>query len=210
MKLNKKLISMKTIAESSQIELDIKKSQFVCRIFPAKDSKEAKDIISTISLKYNDATHNCSAYIVSDGEGYDDDGEPSGSGGKPMLSILKKNKLNNIVAIVTRYFGGIKLGVGGLIRAYGKSVIEAINNVNIVEMKEYKIYELSCEYSNIKFIENEIRYYNMTILNKKFEVKIHYKIAIKSKDDIDHFKEKIKEKGVLKYLQNSYLDLINN
>lgn len=201
------MIKMKTIDESSQIKLYIKKSQFICRIFPAKDSKEAKNIISKISEKYSDATHNCYAYIVSDDEGYDDDREPGGTAGRPILNILKKNELNNIVVIVTRYFGGIKLGTGGLIRAYSKSIIEAIDNANIVEIRRYKIYELSFEYSNTKFIENEIRNYNIKILDKKFEKKIYYKIAIKDNDNINPFEKKIQEKGTLRYLQNSYLNL---
>jgi uncharacterized YigZ family protein len=198
---------MKTIAKIYQVELELKKSQFICRIFPAKDSNQAKDIIKYIAEKYSDATHNCSAYVVSDGEGYDDDGEPSGTAGKPMLNILKKNQLNNIVAIVTRYFGGIKLGAGGLVRAYGKTVLEAINNAKIVEMEEYETYEISFDYPNIKLIENEIRNHNITILNKRFEEKIFYKIAINKNNNINSFKGKIQRNVKFKYLNTEYLNL---
>lgn len=198
---------MKTISKSYQVELEIKKSQFICRLFPAKDSTEAKEIIRTISTKYNDATHNCSAYIVIDGEAYDDDGEPSGTAGKPMLNVLKKNNLNNIVAIVTRYFGGIKLGAGGLVRAYGKSVIEALSISDIVEMEEYKTYELSFDYFNIKTIEEYIRNYNIIILNKEFSEKVNYKIAIKKEEDIEPFKEKSKKTAKVEFLNNEYLNL---
>ena len=104
---------MKTIAKPFQTSIDIKKSQFICRLFPAQNEKEAKEIIREISEKYRDATHNCTAYVVSDGEGYDDNGEPGGTAGRPMLNVLKKNEMENVVAIVTRYFGGIKLGAGG-------------------------------------------------------------------------------------------------
>jgi len=179
---------MKTIANPHQAEIEIKKSQFICRVFPAKNSAEAKEIIIDITKKYNDATHNCSAYIVSDGEGYDDDGEPSGTAGKPIRNVLKKNELNNIVAIVTRYFGGVKLGAGGLVRAYSNSVIEAIAGSDIVEMEEYKIYNLRFEYSDMKTIENEIRNYNIIILEKSFE-------------------EKIQTKGQVKFLSNEYLNI---
>ena len=198
---------MKTIAKPSQIKIEIKKSQFICRIFPAKTSKEAKEIIKDIANKYSDANHNCSAYIVSDGEAYDDDGEPSGTAGRPILNILKKNKLNNIVAIVTRYFGGIKLGAGGLVRAYGKSVIETLSVSDIVEMEEFKIYNLTFEYFNIKTIENELRNYNILILNKCFGEKIEYKIAIKKDNNIKQFKEKVKIKGEVKFLKNEYLNI---
>ena len=83
---------MKTIAKPFQTSIDIKKSQFICRLFPAQNEKEAKEIINEISEKYKDATHNCTAYVVSDGEGFDDDGEPGGTAGRPMLNVLKKNE----------------------------------------------------------------------------------------------------------------------
>ena len=117
---------MKTIAKPYQSTIDIKKSKFICRLYPAQNEMEAKEIISKISEEFKDATHNCSAYLVSDGEGYDDDGEPGGTAGRPMLNVLKKNNLQNSVAVVTRYFGGIKLGAGGLVRAYSKSVLETL------------------------------------------------------------------------------------
>ena len=79
---------MKTIAKPFQTSIDIKKSQFICRLFPAQSEKEAKEIIKEISEKYKDATHNCTAYVVSDGEGFDDDGEPGGTAGRPMLNVL--------------------------------------------------------------------------------------------------------------------------
>ncbi|MCQ2972077.1 MAG: YigZ family protein [archaeon] len=123
---------MKTIAKPSQSEIKIKKSQFICRLFPCQTKEESKKIIQEISQIYADATHNCSAYITTNGEGFDDNGEPSGTTGKPMLNALRKNDLHNITAIVTRYFGGIKLGAGGLIRAYSKSVLEAIENSEII------------------------------------------------------------------------------
>jgi len=198
---------MKTIAKPYQTEIEIKKSQFICRVFPAKNSADATEIIRDISSKYNDANHNCSAYIVSDGEGYDDDNEPSGTAGKPMLNVLKKNDLNNIVAIVTRYFGGIKLGTGGLLRAYSKSVIEALAISDIVEMEEYKIYNLSFEYSYIKTIDNEIRNYNIIILEKDFEESVQCRIAIENDKDIKPFEEKIQNKGQVKFLGIEYLNI---
>ncbi|OQD59171.1 hypothetical protein MBBAR_5c00140 [Methanobrevibacter arboriphilus JCM 13429 = DSM 1125] len=200
---------MRTIDKNYKITLEIKRSQFICRIFPAKDSKEAKEIINCISEKYKDATHNCSAYIVTDDEGYDDDGEPGGTAGKPMLNILKKNELTNIVAIVTRYFGGVKLGAGGLVRAYGKSVLEAIKSSKIIEMEKYNIYEILFEYSNIKSIENEIRSSNINILNKEFKEKVNFKIALKTNDNIKYFQEKIKQKGKINYLKTEYLNKLN-
>ena len=116
---------MKTIKKAVQCEINVKKSQFICALFPTKTKKESKEIIQKLNEQYSDATHNCTAYITSDGEGFDDDGEPGGTAGKPMINVLRKNELHNITAVVTRYFGGIKLGAGGLVRAYSKSVMLA-------------------------------------------------------------------------------------
>ena len=143
---------MKTIKKPIQCEINIKKSQFICSLFPTKNKKESKEIIQKISSQYNDATHNCTAYIVNDGEGFDDDGEPGGTAGRPMINVLRKNELHNITAIVTRYFGGIKLGAGGLVRAYSKSVLEAIGEAEIVEIEEYDVYEVIFEYADINLI----------------------------------------------------------
>lgn len=121
--------TMKTIKKPVQIEINIKKSQFICSLYPTKNKAESKEIIHELNQKYNDATHNCTAYIVGDGEGFDDDGEPGGTAGKPMINVLRKNELHNITAIVTRYFGGIKLGAGGLLRAYSEAANEATKDI---------------------------------------------------------------------------------
>ena len=175
---------MKTIAKESQSEIKIKKSQFICRLFPTNTKAESKEIINKISDKFSDATHNCTAYITTDGEGYDDNGEPSGTAGKPMLNALRKNDLHNITAIVTRYFGGIKLGAGGLVRAYSKSVLEAIENSEIVEIELYDIYTINFEYINMKIIEQEIRDNNLVIINKDFSNKVSYDVISKKNIDL--------------------------
>jgi len=196
---------MKTIPKFFQAEISIKKSQFICRLFHAETSIEAKEIIDKVKNKHYDASHNCSAYITIDGEGYDDDGEPSGTAGKPMLNVLKKNDLKNIVAIVTRYFGGIKLGSSGLVRAYSKSVLETLAIAEIVEMKPYNLYEIIFDYSNIKLIDDEIRNNNITVLNKNFKEKIYYKIAIDYHKSINPFFEKLKPKIQSNNIGKKYL-----
>ena len=134
---------MKTIEKAVQSEINIKKSQFICSLFPTKTKKESKEIIQKLNQQYYDATHNCTAYITNDGEGYDDNGEPSGTAGKPMINALRKNDLHNVTAVVTRYFGGIKLGAGGLVRAYSKSVLEAIEASEIIEVEYYDVYNIT-------------------------------------------------------------------
>lgn len=199
---------MKTIAKAFQSSIDIKKSQFICRLYPAQNEKEAKKVIAEISEKYHDATHNCSAYYVSDGEGYDDNGEPSGTAGKPILNVLKKNNIENSVAIVTRYFGGIKLGAGGLVRAYSNSVLTTLNIAEIVDMELYEIYQIIFDYQNIKTIDSEIRNHKINIIKKNYEEKVNYNIALTTNDEIQAFEEKLANLVELKYLGKKYLEQI--
>ena len=117
---------MKSIKEITEHTLVIKKSEFICTLIPLNDENKINETIGFYKEKYKDATHNCIAYLVGTKERANDDGEPSGTAGLPMLNVLKKQELSNIIAIVTRYFGGIKLGAGGLTRAYSQAVAEAL------------------------------------------------------------------------------------
>lgn len=175
---------MKTIKDPVQCEINVKKSQFICSLFPTKTKAESKEIIQGLNQQYSDATHNCTAYIVSDGEGFDDDGEPGGTAGKPMINVLRKNELHNVTAVVTRYFGGIKLGAGGLVRAYSKSVMEAIGEAEILEIEEYEIYQISFEYSDIKLADSEVRNNNLEVIDKEYSDKVIYDIVSKDNRDI--------------------------
>ena len=199
------LINMKTIKKAVQSEINIKKSKFICSLFPTKNKKESKEVIRHLNEEYNDATHNCTAYIVSDGEGFDDNGEPGGTAGKPMINVLRKNDLHNVTAIVTRYFGGIKLGAGGLVRAYSKSVLEAINNAEILEVELYDVYNLSFEYNNIKIVDNEIRNNNLEVIDKEYSDKVIYSIVSKDNRDIEKIFEKYQEKITIKYKNKELL-----
>ena len=116
---------MKSIEKITEHTLVIKKSEFICTLIPLNDEEKINETIDYYKEKYKDATHNCVAYLVGTKERANDDGEPSGTAGLPMLNVLKKQELSNIIAIVTRYFGGIKLGAGGLTRAYSQAVADA-------------------------------------------------------------------------------------
>jgi len=154
------LSSYYTVAGFGEHEIVIQKSRFICYINRAKTEKEAQEFIDTIKKKHWDATHNCSAYLIGEHDQIqkaNDDGEPSGTAGVPMLEVLKKKQLKDTVVVVTRYFGGIKLGAGGLIRAYGKAVSEAIDHVGIVERKLMQIIRTTFDYSFLGKIENELR-----------------------------------------------------
>ena len=175
---------MKTIEKAVQSEINIKKSQFICSLFPTKSKKESKEIIQKLNHQY----------ITNDGEGYDDNGEPGGTAGKPMINALRKNDLHNVTAVVTRYFGGIKLGAGGLVRAYSKSVLEAIEASEIIEVEYYDVYNITFDYSDLKDIEREIRNSKLTIIQKDFGEKISYDLVSKNNRNIKEIFEKFHNK----------------
>ena len=199
---------MKTIKKAVQCEINVKKSQFICSLFPTRTKKESKEIIQKLNEQYSDATHNCTAYIVSDGEGFDDDGEPGGTAGKPMINVLRKNELHNITAVVTRYFGGIKLGAGGLVRAYSKSVMEAIGEAEIVEIEEYSVYRLIFEYSDIKTVDGEVRNNQLTAIDKEYSDKVIYDVVSRDNRDIEQIFEKYSGKISVEYKNKQFLEKI--
>ncbi|WP_413862003.1 YigZ family protein [Methanobrevibacter sp. UBA417] len=197
---------MKTIKQTYINELNIKKSEFICRLIPSTNEKQAKEIIKQISEEFKDATHNCTAYIVEEGEGYDDNGEPSGTAGRPMLNILKKNNLQNITAIVTRYFGGIKLGAGGLVRAYSKSVQNTLETAEIVEMEKYQTVQLIFSYTIIKNVDNEIRNHNLRIIKKEYMEDVKYTIALLNVKLLESIKSKLQNQIQIINLGEKFLE----
>ncbi|MFP3419248.1 YigZ family protein [Bacillus sp. A015] len=149
-----------TVKSRGEHEIVIEKSRFICHIQRAVSEEEAQAFIQSIKKQHWNATHNCSAYLIGEHDMIqkaNDDGEPSGTAGVPMLEVLKKRKLKDTVVVVTRYFGGIKLGAGGLIRAYGKSVSEAINHVGIVERCLMRTMHTTIDYTWLGKVENELR-----------------------------------------------------
>ncbi|CAL8900933.1 YigZ family protein [Bacillus pumilus] len=149
-----------TVKNRGEHEIVIEKSRFICHIQRAVSEEEAQAFIQSIKKQHWNATHNCSAYLIGEHDliqKANDDGEPSGTAGVPMLEVLKKRKLKDTVVVVTRYFGGIKLGAGGLIRAYGKSVSEAINHVGMVERCLMRTMHTTIDYTWLGKVENELR-----------------------------------------------------
>jgi uncharacterized YigZ family protein len=197
---------MKTIKKAIQSEVNVKKSQFICSLVPTRTKKESKEVIQKLNEQYSDATHNCTAYIVSDGEGFDDDGEPGGTAGKPMINVLRKNELHNVTAVVTRYFGGIKLGAGGLVRAYSKSVMEAIGEAEILEIEEYDVYKLVFEYSDIKIADSEVRNNNLEVIDKEYSDKVSYDVVSKDNRDILKIFEKYSGKISVEFKNKQFLE----
>lgn len=149
-----------TVKENGFHEIIIQKSRFITYLARATTEEQAQAFISELKKKHHDANHNCSAYVIGERneiQKANDDGEPSGTAGVPMLEVLKKRNLRDTVVVVTRYFGGIKLGGGGLIRAYGSSVSEALNAVGVVERIEHTVVSVNVDYTWLGKLENELR-----------------------------------------------------
>ncbi|TCI77682.1 YigZ family protein [Exiguobacterium sp. SH0S1] len=149
-----------TIKQDGEYEVVIQKSKFIAHFKRVTTEAEAQTFIQTIKKAHWSANHNCSAYIIgarNEFQKANDDGEPSGTAGLPMLEVLRKRNLKDTVVVVTRYFGGIKLGGGGLIRAYGGTVSEGIDAVGIVERLPMQRLTLTVDYGWIGKVENELR-----------------------------------------------------
>ncbi|HAQ06968.1 MAG TPA: YigZ family protein [Bacillus bacterium] len=141
-------------------EIEIQKSRFIAYIDRAETEEEAQEFIQKIKKKHRDANHNCSAYIIGEHDQIqkaNDDGEPSGTAGVPILEVLKKKHLKDTVVVITRYFGGVKLGAGGLIRAYGKATSEGLSATGLVERKLMRTMHTTIDYTWLGKIENELR-----------------------------------------------------
>lgn len=161
----------RTIKEDNQHEVEIKKSRFICFLKRIETEEEAKAFIQQIKKEHWKANHNCSAFVLGDHHEFQrssDDGEPSGTAGVPMLEVLKKNDLINVCAVVTRYFGGTKLGAGGLIRAYSGSVAQAIVHTGIVEGRLQQEVFVQLDYSNWGKMENFIASENLAVKDTQF------------------------------------------
>ena len=179
--------NFKTIKEDVTAEIEEKRSKFIANVFYVENTIQADERIKQIKKKYHDARHNCFAYIINENEivikRFSDDGEPSGTAGGPILNVIEKNNLYNVLIVVTRYFGGILLGAGGLVRAYTESAVKALENVQFIykekgyeaevvisyqELDKFKYY---CEKNNIKIINSEygenVRYIIELAENKK-------------------------------------------
>lgn len=134
-----------TIAKDIQTEQVISKSRFICSLKKVKTEEEAQEFIKAVKKEFWDATHNCSAYIIDEQhQRSNDDGEPSGTAGMPMLGVLRKQELQQVAAVVTRYFGGVKLGAGGLVRAYSGSVAHAVEAAGLAQKVQMGLYVFSC------------------------------------------------------------------
>lgn len=169
---------MNIIVGSEKSEIEIKKSRFICYIKNISTEEEIDDYLNKIKKENINARHFAYSYILDTKEYLTDGGEPRGTAGKPIYNILKQYDLNYIICIVVRYFGGIKLGTGGLIRAYASSAKTTLNLLEIREVKQGLLVELIFAYSKIKQLDYFLNIRNIEIKNKKFDDLVSYEIII--------------------------------
>lgn len=173
-----------TVQEEEQIQIVEKKSKFIAEIHPVSNIQEVQNKIKEIKKKYYDAKHHCIAYrVIEEGrviERASDDGEPSGTAGLPMLNILKGNNLCNVLVVVTRYFGGILLGTGGLVRAYSEATNLVIQKSKMINITEGYEMILKLEYNNLDVFNYYCKNNNIKILNIEYAENIRIKIEMET------------------------------
>ena len=198
----------KILYKEGEAEISEKKSRFIAHIAPAQTEEEAQAFIEKIKKQYWDARHNCWAYSIGENQPAlrcSDDGEPSGTAGKPMLEVLTGQELHNVVAVVTRYFGGIKLGAGGLTRAYSQAVAEALKEANIVEKHLIDVYDVSLDYSFTKKFEHLLKVNAIDCINKEYSDQVTYRLYIDDLSFFDTIQELTSNRYTKEFIKKEYV-----
>ncbi|URZ87150.1 YigZ family protein [Floricoccus penangensis] len=176
-------------------EEEIKKSRFICHLKRVGTEDEAREFINKIKKEHYKANHNCSAFTLGENQEIQrssDDGEPSGTAGIPMLEVLKKREIINVVAVVTRYFGGIKLGAGGLIRAYAGGVAHALDAAALVKIVEQQEVKVDIDYSLFDNLNRFLDTQNLKLIDTQFTTEITGSIFV-DLDEVDDILSQITE-----------------
>ncbi len=184
-----------TLSGEKENIIVIERSKFICNIKNIEDETDAKEFIETIRKRHSMANHHCYAYIADDKglvQKFSDDGEPQGTAGLPMLEVLKNKRIFKVVAVVTRYFGGIKLGTGGLTRAYSSSVAEVLAQAKILDMQEGIKVKISPDYEGYSRLSKLVNNANISILSTEFGNSVEVLLAVKQ-DYYLSFKNKISD-----------------
>ena len=188
-------MEFRTIKEDGQVQEEIKKSRFICHAKHVYNEEEARNFITAIKKEHYKATHNCSAFIIgehSEIKRTSDDGEPSGTAGVPMLGVLENHNLTNVCVVVTRYFGGIKLGAGGLIRAYAGSVALAVKEIGIIEIKEQAGIAIQMSYAQYQEYSNFPKEHDLMELETNFTDQVDTMIYV-DKEEKENIKAALVE-----------------
>lgn len=175
-----------TLESEACAELTERRSRFIATAAPVKDAAEAEALISRVKAQYSDATHNVWAYLIDSGNmRASDDGEPSGTAGAPVLEVLKKNEIVKAAVVVTRYFGGVLLGAGGLIRAYGAAAALGVNAARIITMAACEKFSITADYADGGRIKNALERSEAVILSSSFGEKVSFECYIAAEKAAD-------------------------
>lgn len=187
--------SHRMVSQHGTHETEIKKSRFICHLFRVTSENEAREHIEAVRKEHWNANHNCTAWIIGEQQASQrssDDGEPSGTAGMPMLEVLRRRELTDTLAIVTRYFGGVMLGAGGLIRAYGGAVSEALDAIGIVEKTPLSVVQMVADYETAGRLENAIRAKELDLVDVTYEAEVTIELVM-APADVDSFQTWLQE-----------------
>lgn len=188
---------MKSIKENKSFETVINKSRFICELIRVSDVSEVKNLLDQMRIKYKEASHYCYAYIIDDNRKSSDDGEPGGTAGVPIMDTLNKYLLNNVLCVVIRYFGGIKLGAGGLVRAYRKAVLNTLSTLSFYELVNgYKV-TIEVSYEEQKDVEHLVKENYV----KEYTDKVKYIILCD-----DNLKKELENKYTIIDIENKIIE----
>lgn len=180
----------RTVAREGVHETETNRSRFICALAPAATEQEAQAFIARIRAEHPSATHNCFAYVIGADGGIQkagDDGEPGGTAGVPMLQMLLRREVRYVVAVVTRYFGGIKLGAGGLIRAYGGAVGEALDALGTVTRRRFRLATVTVDHQRAGKLENDLRSTGRVVRDVRYAEAVTFEVAL-PETDLDAFR----------------------
>lgn len=187
--------SHRMVARNGTNETEIKKSRFICHLFRVETEDEARQHIENVRKEHWNANHNCTAWIIGEdqeNQRSSDDGEPSGTAGMPMLEVLRRRELTDTLAIVTRYFGGVMLGAGGLIRAYGGAVSEALDVIGVVERKPLSVVQMVADYETAGRLENAIRARELDLVDVAYGNDVTLELVM-APEDVNSFQTWLQE-----------------
>lgn len=201
-----------TIKGECSAEITEKKSKFICNVFHVESVQEAEDKLNIIRKKYHDARHNCYVYKVVEEDAFkaSDDGEPSGTAGVPMLNIVNGRNLSNILVVVTRYFGGILLGTGGLVRAYSLATTAALDDSNMIKQEMGLEASFNVEYKELEEVKYHLKNRNIVISSQEYLENVRIFVEGREEDILKLQNEKLSERVELKdfvVLKKKYIEI---
>lgn len=179
------MTSYLTIARDGEAVIEVKRSRFLCTLVRVEEEAPARAVVDRLRREHWDARHHCSAFVLgADGavQRSSDDGEPAGTAGAPMLEVLRGRGVSDVVAVVTRWFGGVLLGAGGLVRAYGDSVRAGLDEVGTLTRELVDEYELTVDHADAGRLENELRGRGIAILDATYAVQVTLRLGVRARD----------------------------